>query len=325
MTEHTFLEAISAGLREEMVRDQNVVLMGEDIGTYGGAFRVTKGFLDKFGPERVMDTPLAELGIVGAAIGMSYMGLKPVVEFQFIDFISCGFDQIVNFAATSRYRWGVPAPIVLRGPWGGGVRAGMFHSRNVEMWFVHSPGLKVVVPATVRDAKGLIKSAIRDPDPVLYLEHKFLYRRLKDDLPDGEEILTPIGKADVALEGDALTIVTYGMMRALSLEAAAELAKEGIRVEVVDLRSLFPLDRATVIESVKKTNRLLIVHEDTRTGGIAGEIAISVTEEAFDALDAPILRVTAPDTPVPYAPTLEDDFLPQVGDIVKAARKLARY
>jgi 2-oxoisovalerate dehydrogenase E1 component beta subunit len=325
VTELTYLEAISAGLREEMERDKNVVLMGEDIGTYGGAFRVTKGFLDKYGPERVMDTPLAELGIVGAAIGMSYMGFKPVVEFQFIDFISCGFDQIVNFAATSRYRWGVPAPIVLRGPWGGGVRAGMFHSRNIEMWFVNSPGLKVVAPGCVRDAKGLIKSAVRDPDPVLYLEHKFLYRRLKDTLPDDEEILTPIGKADVALEGDDVTLVTYGMMRALSLEAAAELAKEGIRVEVVDLRTLFPLDRATVIESVRKTNRLLIVHEDTRTGGIAGEIAISVTEEAFDALDAPILRVTAPDTPVPYAPTLEDYFLPQVGDIVKAARKLAKY
>jgi len=302
-----------------MVKDPSVVLMGEDIGAYGGAFRVTKGFLDKFGPERVMDTPLAELGLVGAAVGMSFMGFKPVVEFQFIDFISCGFDQIVNFAATSRYRWGKGVPIVLRGPWGAGVRAGMFHSRSLEMWFVHSPGIKVV------DAKGLIKSAIRDPDPVLFLEHKFLYRRLKDDLPEGEEILTPIGKAEVALEGDALTIATYGMMRTLCLEAAAALAKEGIRVEVVDLRTLFPLDRATVIESVKKTSRLLIVHEDTRTGGIAGEIAISVTEEAFDALDAPILRVTAPDTPVPYAPTLEDYFLPQVGDIVKAGRKLAKY
>jgi 2-oxoisovalerate dehydrogenase E1 component beta subunit len=272
-----------------------------------------------------MDTPLAELGLVGAAVGMSYMGFRPVVEFQFIDFISCGFDQIVNFAATSRYRWGRGVPIVLRGPWGAGVRAGMFHSRSLEMWFVHSPGIKVVAPGSVRDAKGLIKSAIRDPDPVLFLEHKFLYRRLKDDLPDGEEILTPIGKAEVALEGEDLTIATYGMMRTLCLEAAAELAKEGIRPEIVDLRTLFPLDRATVIESVKKTNRLLIVHEDTRTGGIAGEIAISVTEEAFEALDAPILRVTAPDTPVPYAPTLEDYFLPQVGDIVKAARKLARY
>ena len=325
MTEQTYLEAISSGLREEMSRDSNVVLMGEDIGTYGGAFRVTKGFLEKFGPERVMDTPLAELALVGSAIGMSYMGYRPVVEFQFMDFITCGFDQIVNFAATSRYRWGVAVPIVLRGPWGGGVRAGMFHSRSVEMWFVHTPGIKVVAPATVRDAKGLIKSAIRDPDPVLFLEHKFLYRRLKDDLPEGEEIVTPIGKAEVALEGDALTIATYGMMRALSLEAAAELAKEGIRVEVVDLRTLFPLDRATVIESVRKTNRLLIVQEDTRTGGIAGEIAISVTEEAFDALDAPIRRVTAPDTPVPYAPTLEDYFLPGVGDIVKAARKMVKY
>lgn len=325
MTQLTYLDAITAALREEMERDDKVILMGEDIGKYGGAFKVTKGLVEKFGPDRVLETPLAELGLVGAAIGCSYMGLRPVVEFQFLDFISCGFDQIVNFAATSRYRWGHGVPMVLRGPWGGGVRGGMFHSRCPEMWFVHSPGIKVVAPATVRDAKGLMKSAIRDPDPVLYLEHKFLYRRLKEDLDDGGEILTPIGKAAVAREGASLTLVTYGMMVTLSLEAAAELAKEGIEVEVIDLRTLHPLDRPAIIESVKKTNRLLIVHEATRTGGIAGEIAISVTEEAFDHLDAPILRVTAPDTPVPYAPTLEDAYLPGVADIVKACRKMAAY
>ncbi|MBI4566599.1 MAG: alpha-ketoacid dehydrogenase subunit beta [Planctomycetes bacterium] len=320
----TFLDAITQALREEMERDSKVILMGEDIGAYGGAFGVTRGLRERFGADRVMDTPLAELALVGAAIGCSYLGLRPVVEFQFADFISSGFDQIVNFAATSRYRWGVGVPLVLRGPWGGGVRAGMFHSRCMEMWFVHTPGIKVVVPGTVRDARGLLKSSIRDGDPVLYLEHKYLYRRLKDDLPDQEE-LTPIGKADVALEGKDLTIVTYGAMRTACLEAARELERDGIRPEVVDLRTLVPLDRAAVIESVRKTNKLLIVHEDTRTGGIAGEIAVSVCEEAFEDLDGPILRVTAPDTPVPYAPTLEDYFLPRAEDVVKAVRKLAKY
>jgi 2-oxoisovalerate dehydrogenase E1 component beta subunit len=246
------------------------------------------------------------------------------VEFQFIDFISCGFDQIVNFMATSRYRWGHACPVVLRGPWGGGVRGNMYHSRNIEMWFVHSPGIKVVAAGTVRDAIGLLKSAIRDPDPVLYLEHKHLYRRLKEDLPDGE-ILTPIGKADVARAGDDLTVVTYGWMRHVCLDAARELEGEGMSVEVIDLRTLYPLDRAAIVESVRKTNKLLVVHEDTRTGGIAGEVIAIVCEEAFDHLDGPPMRVTAPDTPVPFSPPLEDAFLPKVADVVKACRKLIKY
>lgn len=324
MGQTTYLEAVREALREEMERDERVFLMGEDIGVYGGAFQVTEGLLDRFGPERVLDTPLSELALVGAAIGASYMGLHPIVEFQFIDFVSCGFDQIVNFAAKSRYRTGVGCPVTLRGPCGGGVRGGPFHSQNPEMWFVHTPGLKVVAPATAYDAKGLLKAAIRDPDPVLFLEHKFLYRRIKEDLP-GEEYLVPIGKAKVVRLGDQLTIVTYGAMLHKCLEAAEDLAKEGISVEIIDLRTLYPLDRPTVVESVKKTNKLMIVHEDVRTGGIAGEIAISVTEEAFEWLDGPILRVTAPDTPVPFAPALEDFFQPQVKDIVTAARTLKKY
>jgi 2-oxoisovalerate dehydrogenase E1 component beta subunit len=298
--------------------------MGEDIGAYGGAFKATEGLHERFGGARVVDTPLAELGLVGAAIGMSYMGFRPVVEFQFIDFIACGFDQIVNFMATSRYRWGHACPITLRGPWGGGVRGNMYHSRNVEMWFVHSPGIKVVAAGTARDALGLLKSAIRDPDPVIFLEHKYLYRRIKEDLPEGE-IVTPIGKADIARAGDDLTVVTYGWMRHVCLDAARELEKEGVSIEVIDLRTLHPLDRASVVESVKKTNRCLVVHEDTRTGGIAGEIAAIVREEAFEHLDGPVLRVTAPDTPVPFSPPLEDYFLPKVGDVIKACRKLAKY
>ncbi len=324
MSEITYIDAIRRAMREEMERDENVVLMGEDIGTYGGAFKATDGLQKQFGPGRVMDTPLAELGLVGAAIGMSYMGFRPVVEFQFIDFIACGFDQIVDFAATSRYRWGHGCPIVLRGPWGGGVRGNMYHSRNIEMWFVHSPGIKVVAAGTARDALGLLKSAIRDPDPVLFLEHKYLYRRVKEDLPEGD-IVTPIGKADVARAGEDLTVVTYGWMRHICLDAAAELAKEGKSIEVIDLRSLYPLDRAAVVDSVKRTSRCLIVHEDTRTGGIAGEIAMTLCEEAFEFLDAPVMRVTAPDTPVPYSPPMEDYFLPKVGDVVKACRKMLRY
>jgi 2-oxoisovalerate dehydrogenase E1 component beta subunit len=321
--EITYLEAITEALHEEMERDENVVLLGEDIGRYGGAFRVTKGLLEKFGEERVLEMPIAENGIVGTAIGMAYMGMRPVVEFQFIDFIACGFDQIVNFAATSRYRWGVPAHIVMRGPWGGMVRGGMFHSRCPEMWFAHSPGLKVVAPGTVRDAKGLMKAAIRDEDPVLYLEHKWLYRRLKAMLDD--DAVVPIGKANVALEGETLTIVTYGAFLTICLDAAKELAREGIRAEVVDLRTLYPLDRAAIVASVSHTNKLLIVHEDTRFGGIAGEIAMTINEECFEKLDGPIVRVTPPDTPVPYSPTLEDAFYPTLGRIVKAATKLAKY
>jgi 2-oxoisovalerate dehydrogenase E1 component beta subunit len=320
----TMLEGIRQAIFEEMDRDPAVVALGEDIGVYGGAFKVTEGLLAKFGPERVIDAPIAETAIVGAACGMSYLGLRPVVEMQFIDFIACCFNQVTNFVAKSHYRWGAPVPMVLRGPSGGGVHGGPFHSANPEMYFVHTPGLKVVYPSTAHDAKGLLKSAIRDNNPVLFFEHKFLYRRIKEELPEGE-FTEPLGKAAVRREGRDLTIISYAAMMYPALEAAGELAKEGIEAEVIDLRTLLPLDRETIINSVKKTNKLLIVHEDTRTGGIAGEIAALVCEGAFEDLDGPIARVTALDTPTPYSPPLEEFFLPNASKIVAAARELARY
>ncbi|MGA8102909.1 MAG: alpha-ketoacid dehydrogenase subunit beta [Candidatus Acidiferrales bacterium] len=320
----TMLEAIRQAMFEEMERDPAVVAVGEDIGVYGGAFKVTEGLLAKFGPDRVMDAPIAETGIVGAACGMSFLGLRPVVEMQFIDFIACCFNQITNFVAKSHYLWDAPVPLVIRGPSGGGVHGGPFHSANPEMYFVHTPGLKVVYPSTAYDAKGLLKSAIRDNNPVLFFEHKYLYRRIKEELP-AEDYTVPLGKAIVRREGRDLTILSYAALMHTSLEAAEELAKEGIEAEVVDLRTLLPLDRETILTSVKKTNKLLVVHEDTRTGGIAGEISAIVCEEAFHDLDAPIARVTALDTPVPYSPPLEERFLPQRIDIVAAARKLAKY
>ena len=324
MAQVTYLEAIRQALSEEMERDPSVLLLGEDIGVYGGAFKVTAGLLERFGWERVIDTPLSESAIVGAAVGMSYVGLRPVAEMQFIDFIACAFNQITNFVAKSHYRWGAPVPIVIRGPAGGGVHGGPFHSANPEMYFVHTPGLKVVYPATAYDAKGLLKSAIRDNNPVLFFEHKFLYRRIKEELPD-EDYTVPIGKAIVRRPGRDLTIVTYAATVHTCLEAAGKLAAEGIEVEVVDLRTLLPLDRETVIESVRRTNKLLVVHEDTRTGGIAGEIAAMVTESAFEDLDGPIRRVTSLDTPVPFSPPLEEHFLPNAERIATAARELARY
>jgi 2-oxoisovalerate dehydrogenase E1 component beta subunit len=307
-----------------MERDPAVVALGEDIGVYGGAFKATEGLLAKFGPERVMDTPISETAIVGAACGMSYLGLRPVAEMQFIDFIACCFNQVTNFAAKSHYRWGAPVPMVLRGPSGGGVHGGPFHSGNPEMYFVHTPGLKVVYPSTAYDAKGLLKSAIRDNNPVLFFEHKFLYRRIKEDVPSGDYTV-PLGKAVVRRKGRDLTIVSYAAAAHTSLEAAAALARESIEAEVIDLRTLLPLDRETILASVKKTNKLLIVHEDTRTGGIAGEIAATVCEGAFEDLDGPIARVTGLDTPVPYAPTLEAAFLPSVERVAAAARELAKY
>jgi len=323
----TFLEAIGEALWEEMVRDPDVFLMGEDIGVYGGAFKVTQGFLEAFGPSRVIDTPISEAGFTGAAAGAAHMGFRPVVEMQFMDFIGPAVDVITNYLATSLYRGSGPMPVVIRGPVGGGNRGGPFHSQNVEMHFFHTPGLKIVYPSTPYDAKGLLKSAIRDDNPVLFQEHKGLYRApgIREVLP-GEDYTIPLGKARVAREGRDLTVVTYGLMVHRSLEAARTLEGEmGVQVEVLDLRTLLPLDDEAILASVKKTGKLLVVHEDTRTGGIAGEIALRVSEGAFEWLDGPILRVTALDSPVPYAGTLEDYFLPQVEDIVVAARYLAEY
>jgi pyruvate/2-oxoglutarate/acetoin dehydrogenase E1 component len=323
----TFLEAIREGIWEEMERDERVFLMGEDIGAYGGAFKVTEGMLERFGELRVIDTPISEIGFTGAAAGAAHLGMRPVVEMQFIDFISCAYDMITNYIATSRYRGSGPQPLVIRGPSGGGVRGGPFHSQNPEMAFFHTPGLKIVYPATAYDAKGLIKAAIRDDDPVLFFEHKWLYRRpqVREVLPS-EDYIVPLGEARIHREGTDLTIVTYAAMVHKSLEAAQQLeAEDGLSVEVLDLRTLLPLDEDAIVRSVRKTNRLLIVHEDTRTGGIAGEIAMRINEKAFEWLDAPILRVTALDAPVPYSPPLEDYFLPQPDDIVKAARYLAEY
>lgn len=324
MGQTTYVEAIRQGIWEEMERDERVFLLGEDVGIYGGAFKVSVGMLDRFGPLRVIDTPISESAIVGTAIGAAYMGFRPIAEMQFIDFISCAFDQITSFAAKSRYRWGAGVPIVVRGPCGGGVHGGPFHSQNPEMYFVHTPGLKVVAPSTAYDAKGLIKAAIRDDDPVLFLEHKYLYRRVKEELPV-DDFVVPIGRAALRRKGRDLAVLTYGAMVYVALESAAELSKEGIELEVVDLRTLLPLDKETVIETVRRTNKVFVLHEDTKTGGIAGEIAAIINEEAFEYLDGPVLRVTAPDTPVPFSPRLEEFFLPKVADVLKTARMLASY
>ncbi|MEX0912204.1 MAG: alpha-ketoacid dehydrogenase subunit beta [Gemmatimonadota bacterium] len=323
----TYLEAIREAIWEEMERDERVFLLGEDIGAFGGAFKVTDGMLARFGEARVIDTPISETGFTGAAAGAAHMEMRPIVEMQFIDFIACAYDMITNYVATSRYRGTGPQPMVIRGPSGGGVRGGPFHSQNPEAAFFHTPGLKIVYPATAYDAKGLMKAAIRDDDPVLFFEHKWLYRRpqLREVLP-AEDYVVPLGEARIHREGRDLTIVTYAAMVHKSLEAAQQLEEEdGLSVEVLDLRTLLPLDEQAVVDSVKKTNRALVVHEDTRTGGIAGEIAMRINEKAFEWLDAPILRVTALDTPVPYSPPLEDYFLPQTEDIVTAARYLAGY
>jgi 2-oxoisovalerate dehydrogenase E1 component beta subunit len=323
----TLLEAVSEALFEEMTRDPRVFLMGEDIGVYGGAFKVTRGFLDHFGAGRVIDTPISEGGFTGAAAGAAHMGLRPVVEMQFMDFVSPAYDVITNYIATSRYRGAGALPLVIRGPVGGGNRGGPFHSQNVEMAFFHTPGLKIVYPSTPYDAKGLLKAAIRDDDPVIFEEHKGLYRApgLRAVLPD-EDYTVPLGSARTVREGADLTIVTYGAMVHTSVAAADTLESEdGVSIEIIDLRTLLPLDEDTIVGSVKRTGKLLVVHEDTRTGGIAGEIAMRVSEKAFEWLDGPMLRVTAIDAPVPYSGSLEDYFLPQAEDVITAARYLAGY
>jgi 2-oxoisovalerate dehydrogenase E1 component beta subunit len=320
----TYLDAIHQGIWEEMERDSSVFLLGEDIGAYGGAFKVTAGMLEKFGPERVIDTPISESAIVGAAVGAALMGLRPVAEMQFMDFIACGFDQVVNMAAKIHYRWGPAVPMVIRGPAGAGVHGGPFHSQSNEMWFVHTPGLKVVMPATAYDAKGLIKAAIRDDNPVIFFEHKFLYRRIKDEVP-ADDYVVPLGQAAVRRAGTDIAVITYGAMVWTALEAAQELEKEGLSLEVVDLRTLLPYDEQTVLASVRKCNKVILLHEDTRTGGMASELAALIAEQAFEDLDGPIVRVTAPDTPVPYSPPLEEYFLPNAQKVMAAARKLAAY
>ncbi len=325
MPQVTYIEAIRQALWEEMERDPRVFLIGEDIGEYGGAFKLTEGFVERFGATRVIDTPIAESGIVGVATGAAMWGQRPVAEMQFIDFIANAFDQLVNFAAKNHWRWGVPVPLVVRGPAGGGVRGGPYQSQCPEGWFFHVPGLKIVQPATAHDAKGLLKAAIRDPNPVLYLEHKFLYRRLKEDLPDGDWIV-PLGEAAVRRPGSDLTLVTYGAMVHKCLQAAAELEKAGIEAEVIDLRTLAPLDTATIAGSVRRTSKLVIVHEDTRTGGIGAEIAARVSDSEFEHLDGPIRRVCAKDAPgVPFSGPLEDAYLPRTQDIVQTCRELAAY
>lgn len=320
----TYVEAIRQAIWEEMESDERVYVLGEDVGIYGGAFKVTKDMLDHFGAKRVIDTPISESAIVGAAIGSALVGLRPVAEMQFIDFISCAFDQIVNFAAKCRYRWGAGVPIVVRGPCGGGVHGGPFHSQNVESYFFNVPGLKIVCPSSAYDAKGLMKAAIRDEDPVLYFEHKYLYRRIKEDLPE-EDFVVPIGKANLRREGSDLSIITYGAMVYKALDAAEELAKEGIDVEVLDMRSLLPLDEEAILETARKTSKIIVLHEATLTGGSGGEIVARIAEKAFEYLDGPIVRIAPPDTPVPYSPPLEEAFLPQVADVVAKARELAAY
>jgi 2-oxoisovalerate dehydrogenase E1 component beta subunit len=320
----TYLEAIRQGISEEMERDPAVFCLGEDIGIYGGAFKITEGFIDRFGPERVIDTPIAESAIVGAAFGASLTGMRPVAEFQFMDFIACAMNQISNMVAKTHYLWGAPAPLVLRGPSGGNVHGGPFHSRNPEMWFVHNPGLKVVCPATPYDAKGLIKASIRDNNPVIFFEHKYLYRRIKEEVP-AEDYVVPLGKARVARQGRDISVITYAAMVHMAIEAAELLAKEGIDLEIIDLRTLAPLDRGAIATTVRKTNKAIILHEDSRTGGIGGEIAAIINEESFDDLDGPIVRLTALDTPVPFSPPQEEHFLPSLRDVVEKARWLKSY
>jgi pyruvate/2-oxoglutarate/acetoin dehydrogenase E1 component len=321
MPELTYLQAISDGLREEMRADETVFCLGEDIGAFGGAFKVTDGFIEEFGADRVWDTPLAENAIIGAAVGAAVEGLRPVCEMQFADFISCGFDQLVNVAAKMHYRQGLAVPMVVRLPSGGGFSGGPYHSQNPEAWFLQSPGLKVVAPSTAQDAKGLLAAAIRDPNPVVYLEHKHLYRRVRGEVPEGR-YQVPLGKARVAREGTDLTVIAYGAMVGLALEATEDLDAS---IEVIDLRSLVPLDREAILASVRKTSKVVVLHEATRSCGVGAEVAALIAEEAFEDLDGPVVRVTAPDTPIPFSPPLERAVLPQPDDVKEACRELLAY
>jgi pyruvate/2-oxoglutarate/acetoin dehydrogenase E1 component len=325
MTSMTYIDAISRGMWEEMERDSSVFLIGEDIGAYGGAFKATKGFLEHFGAERVIDSVLSEAAIIGAATGAAVAGMRPIAEMQFADFVTCAFNQIVTNAAKIHYRWRIPVPMVVRLPSGGYIHGGPYHSASTEAWFAHVPGLKVVAPSTPSDAKGLIKSAVRDNNPVMFFEFKYLYRRIRGDVPDGD-VTIPIGKADVKREGTDATVITYGSTVHFTLEAAAALSRdEGIETKVVDLRTLLPLDRELIVESVRSTGKVLIVHEDTLTGGVGGEVAALIAQHAFSYLDAPVMRLGALDAPVPFSPTLESAHLPDGGRIAAALRDLIRY
>jgi 2-oxoisovalerate dehydrogenase E1 component beta subunit len=321
MAEMSYLQAISDGLRGEMRRDKRVFVLGEDVGVYGGAFKVTLGFQEEFGPWRVLDTPLSETAILAGATGAALMGLRPVAEMQFADFVSCGWDHLVTVAAKQRWRAGTPVPIVLRLPSGGGFSGGPFHSQNPESSFAHIPGLKCVCPSTPEDAKGLITAAIEDPNPVLFFEHKHLYRRIKAEVPE-ERYVTPIGKARLHRAGEDVTLITWGAMVYTADEAATQVDAS---VEIIDLRTIVPWDREAVLASVRKTSKVLVLHEDTRTGGFGAEIAATIAEEAFEDLDAPVKRLTAPDTPVPFAPVLEKAYIPQVDDVVNALKELIEY
>ena len=324
MAVKTYLQAISDGLRSEMQRDKRVFVIGEDVGVYGGAFKVTQGFQEEFGPWRVIDAPLSETAIVGGCTGAAMMGMRPVAEMQFADFISCAWDHLVTVAAKQRYRAGTPVPITVRLPSGGGFSGGPFHSQNPESSFAHIPGLKVVCPATPADAKGLLIEAIQDPNPVLYFEHKHLYRRIKDEVPE-ERYTVPFGEARTNREGDDISLITWGAMVYTADEAAQKLEDEGVSVEILDLRTLAPWDKEAVLSSVEKTSKALILHEDTLTGGFGAEIAATISEEAFESLDAPVRRIAAPDTPVPFSPPLEKAFIPQVDDVVAGLKELAEY
>jgi pyruvate/2-oxoglutarate/acetoin dehydrogenase E1 component len=324
MAQMTYLQAISDGLRVEMRRDERVFVIGQDVGVYGGAFKVTLGFQEEFGPWRVLDSPLAETAILGACTGAAIMGMRPVAEMQFADFISCGWDHLVTVAAKQRFRAGTPVPIVVRLPSGGGFSGGPFHSQNPESSFAHIPGLKCVCPATPEDAKGLLISSIEDPNPVLFFEHKHLYRRIKGEVSE-ERYTVPLGKARTHREGDEISVITWGAMVYTADEAAKELEKEDVSIEIVDLRTVMPWDREAVLASVRKCSKVLVLHEDTRTGGFGAEIAATIAEEAFEDLDAPVKRIAAPDCPVPFAPVLEKAYIPQVEDVVAGLRELAEY
>lgn len=320
----TYLEAIADALRIEMHKDDRVFMIGEDIGTYGGAFKLTKGFLDEFGPKRIIDAPISEAAIIGAAIGASLNGMRPVAEMQFIDFITNGFNQLVTVAGTTAYRWSLPVPMVVRGPSGGGVGGNPFHSRDPENWFVHATGLKVVCPAFPADAKGLMTASMRDDNPVVFFEHKGLYRKIKEEVPEGEYVV-PLGQANVVRQGRDCSVICYGSAVHMALAAADDLEREGVSVEVVDIRTLVPFDEETVLASVRKTGRAVVAHEAVLTGGFGGEIVARIADKAFRFLDAPVKRVAAFDAPTPFAPTLEQAVLPNAGKVAAAIRETMAF